>query len=525
MRVQATPSDQLRLRPSSPRTCRVGALFTALWLAPIASGAQQAGMPAAAVIGSDAEDLHRLAELVGTTPVTNLLLRATSRSVATRADTAPLHFRLMLPDVHVVAASALPYSPNDGALRAARGLNTAITAGFVASIGPARLVVAPQFLAEQNRPYQVIQYPQNAVPGRSIWANPFHPLPESIDLPLRFGDQSHQRLDPGQSSLTLTLGGMEVGAATENLWWGPGIRNALVLSNNAAGFPHLLARPARPFNTPLGVIDFDAILGQLHESEYFDHDGSNDTRSLAGGALSWRPDERSGLQLGASRLRMGGTAGHDQMSSLFGRWAFPTAGFETYFEWARFEDPTSLRDLLEFPNHAQGYTYGLQWARPVATHRTFRFQAEVSYLEPSASIRLRPVRTSYTSIAVPQGFTNRGEVLGAAIGPGSSSQWLAADVFQPRWHIGTFAGRIRYDDGTLFGPLVPELRRQDVTLLLGLRGGANVRGMGISIEYTDAARLNYLFQGYIDNGVLGTSKGIDIGNRVLSVTITPAGRI
>ena len=108
MRVRATPSDQLRLRPSSPRNSRIGALFIALMLAPVASGAQQAGMPAAVVIGSDAEDLHRLAELVGATPVTSFLLRATSRSAAMNADSGGWHFRLLLPDVHVVAASALP---------------------------------------------------------------------------------------------------------------------------------------------------------------------------------------------------------------------------------------------------------------------------------------------------------------------------------------------------------------------------------------------------------------------------------
>src|SRR5690606_16536278 len=55
----------------------------------------------------------------------------------------------------------------------------------------------------------------------------------------------------------------------------------------------------------------------------------------------------------------------DQILSLFARWVFPGAGFEAYAEWARFEQPASLRDLLTAPGHSQGYTLGLQWARPL----------------------------------------------------------------------------------------------------------------------------------------------------------------
>src|SRR5690606_3730528 len=58
--------------------------------------------------------------------------------------------------------------------------------------------------------------------------------------------------------------------------------------------------------------------------------------------------------------------GADQVFSLFGRWIFPAAGFETYAEWARYEQPVSLRDFLVLPHHSQGYTLGLQWARSMS---------------------------------------------------------------------------------------------------------------------------------------------------------------
>jgi hypothetical protein len=431
---------------------------------------------------------------------------------------------VLAPEVRVVGNSALPLSMNDGPLHAGRGLNGMVTAGVDIRFGGARLLLAPQLVAEQNLPFQVIQYPQGPTLTRSIWANPFHPEPESIDLPLRFGEGSHLRMDAGQSSLMVPAGHLEVGITTENLWWGPGIRNAIVLSNNAGGFPHVVVRSDRPLAGRMGSLDFDVIAGRLHESPYFDLDAGNDSRSAIGAAVAWHPPVTTALWLGAARLRIGSGGEHDQMTSVFGRWLFPTAGFETYAEWARFQDPTSIRDFLEYPSHTQGYTLGLQWARPLASGRTFRLQAEASYLEPSASLRVRPVLTSYTSSAVPQGFTHRGEVLGASIGPGSSSQWLAADVFAASWRLGLFTERIRYDNGTLYEPIVPGFKLQDVSLIGGVRWSRKFGDAYVSVEFTDTARLNYLYQAYIADPIATTSGGVDIANRTVSLILSTAPR-
>ena len=489
------------------------------------AGAQDTRSAPLYEIGGSADELLRLRQLSDTAATRNILLRSTSRMTAGADTVRSRAVVFLLPELRVVSNSALPYGPNDGSLRASRGLSAMLSVGADLRLGRLRLVLAPEVVAEQNTPYQTIPYPLNATPPRSSWANPFHPLPESIDLPLRFGDSEHRRLTPGQSSASLDLGAVTAGVATENHWWGPGIRTAIVLSNNAAGFPHAFVRPRVPLATGFGVLDFDVIAGQVRESEYFDTADSNDTRTLSGLAFTWRPSGPPGLQLGGARLRLDGAEGHDQMSSLFGRWVFPAAGVETYAEWARFQDPRSLRDFLELPNHSQGYTLGLQWRRDLRHARVLRLHAEVSYLEPSTTFRIRPVTTSYTSAKVPQGFTHRGEVLGAAIGPGSSSQWVAADVFSGARRIGLFAARIRYDNATMLGPLVPELRRQDVTMLAGVRATAQLGGLHILAEFTDAVRLNYLFQGYIDDPILGTSKGVDITNRTLAVTLSSAPRI
>lgn len=527
------------------------------WLASLAlfslaprSRAQSVSATPLVTLTSENEERQRLEQIIGKTSAAGFLLRSASSLTPWRDTSRAPSAGFIAPEMRAIHNSALPFSLNDGPLWAGRGWNASVLAGGYAKIGPVRAIFAPTFVSEQNLDFQVIPFPQNAPSPRNVWANPFHPLPESIDLPLRFGDRSRQRLDAGQSSLTIDFDRFSVGAATENRWWGPGIRNAITLSNNAAGFPHLFLQTQGPIHTWAGAFNAQLVLGKLGESDFFDSDSTNDTRSLSGLALTWTAPFDSGLTLGAARIAMTArgnnriplgaffdvfrTAGHanadtaaiirqgrDQIFTLFGRWVFPTAGFEAYGEWARFEEPLSLRDLMEFPGHSQGYTLGFQWATPVSSGiRTFRLQGEASYLEPDPSLRVRNVASSYTSRGVPQGFTNRGKTLGAAIGPGASSQWLAGDLFAQHWRLGAYLERIRWDNGTMFLPIVPQFRRQDVTLLGGLRGSYTYKGTTLAVDFAHAARFYYLFQAYVQGPI--KVGGIDILNNTVSLTLSRA---
>src|SRR4029077_8440554 len=132
--------------------------------------------------------------------------------------------------------------------------------------------------------------------------------------------------------------------------------------------------------------------------------------------------------------------GKDQILSLFSRWVLPADGVEVYVEWARRMLGANLRDFLIAPNHTQGYTLGAQWLAPPWRSGSFRIQTEVTQLEQSATFRDEAVGSWYTSRRVVQGYTNRGEVIGASIGPGSSGQWLALDYLKTRWRVRHFAG-------------------------------------------------------------------------------------
>lgn len=513
------------------------------------------------LIGSVEDDRQRLAHLFGIYPADGYLLRSASSLTGWREGPAQggvgeeagggLRLALLPPEFHGIWNSDLPHSLNEGALWAGRGASGRTALGFAASYRNVTLIVAPEYFYEENRPFQTVSFPGSEAATRHPLASPFHYPPGSVDLPQRFGYEPRRYWHPGQSSLTVRIRGVALGASTENLWWGPGIRNALVMSNHAPGIPHLFLATSRPLTIPGGQIEGRWILGGLLESEYFDLDGGNDHRSLSALALTFSPFFDPGLTLGAARavyapsddelipfgaafdvFRSVGrpfhapgdtliVSGPDQLFSLFARWVFPPAGFEVYGEWGKYEQPGGLRDLLEVANHSRGYTVGFQWARPLGSALVLRIQSEITNLEPSTSYRIRPFGEWYASRAVPQGYTHEGRVIGASIGPSGSSQWLAADLFGDRWTAGVILSRIRWENQARY-TYPAEFRRSDVSLIAGLRTSVELGFMRISAEYVRTGRLNYLFQSQPISST--DDRGVDIPNNTLRFTLS-TGRV
>ena len=44
-------------------------------------------------------------------------------------------------------------------------------------------------------------------------------------MPERFGNENHNSINTGQSSIRLNWKDISIGLSTENIWWGPSIRN------------------------------------------------------------------------------------------------------------------------------------------------------------------------------------------------------------------------------------------------------------------------------------------------------------
>lgn len=505
--------------------------------------------PALVTLGSTAEDRLRVAQILGRAPTDGFLIRsASSLTPELMRDSAGPAREVILPELRTVWNSALPFSLNDGAMWAGRGANVQVTGGVRAASGRWALVLTPQAIYQQNREFQIIP---GSLAERSPFSSPWHTFPESLDLPLRFGADPILTLRLGQSSVWYDTGPIEIGASTEDQWWGPGTRNAIVLSNNAAGIPHLFFRTSAPVQTRIGALEGRWIAGRLQESEYFDRDLSNDLRAISALGITLTPAIEPNLTIGLARAVYRATDGwlvtpadfarvlsavgrpndrppsdpnrnesrSDQLFSLFGRWIFPDAGFEAYGEWARYEAFSSIRDLLVAPNHSQGYTIGVQWAREAPNEGVVRLQGELTNLEQSSTYRQRRVISYYKSRPVLQGYTQRGQVIGASIGPGASSQWLGADYLAPRWQVGVHAGRIRWENDTYYATQPPFPLDHDVSLFGGVRGGYTFRWGQLDAEWIVGTRLNYLFQ----NDAIGFADraGVDIRNHTVKIAITP----
>jgi hypothetical protein len=421
------------------------------------------------------------------------------------------------------------------------------------------LVVAPEVIGSHNAVFPDVE------PGRyrpiidterySIYSSPWMQHPFPMDQPFRPGPDQLLTVDLGQSALWYERGGAAAGVSTENEWWGPGARDALILTNNAGGFPHAFVRTARPLRTRVGEFEGRWIAGVLSESDYFDLNPDNDSRTLAAAAVTYRPSWEPALTIGASRAVLattssGATAllrwtdvvqpttrpnarpwsdssftgGRDQLTSVFARWLFPRAGAEVYGELGRAEWPANLRDFLVDPTHTLGYIFGGQVARPWSrVGAVWRLQTELAFLERSTSYRYRPTQSWYSSRAAPQGYTQRGQVLGASIGPGSSQQWVALDLIAPSWRAGAFLGRWRLNaDHNAIIPYPPGTGscEYDVTLYPGVRGGYRAAGLGsINAELIFANRMNYLYQN--SSGCPRGADMVDLRNRTIRLWVTP----
>jgi hypothetical protein len=444
------------------------------WAVPAVSSAQErspACPPAAAIVdvaGPAAQRL-RVIQLDSAAPHHSLTIRRASleRKIEpcppdAAAEGPHDRFRPLPVRVRTLYNSAYPLNVNNGAVWAGAGVSATVEAGADLRLGRLRAAI-----------YPVVAYQQNAgFPLREIDLRGNSPFiygghPGVIDWPQRHGEEAFWTVLPGQSSVWLEAFGGAVGVSTENLWIGAAQRMPLMLSNTGPGFPHVFLGTARPLRTRIGSFEAQTFWGRLRESMWFDSDPGNDTNLFVGTTLVWEPSFLPGLFLGAHRSYIvpfdqpdwsvlnyvvdpfidlrGNPPGDNKLLSVFGRWVLPPSRFEVYAEWGREDGWGEWVDLLREADHSQAFVLGLQKLTGGA-ERTFRWWAELAHLQHAAAVRGgRGTVTVYVHNEIFQGYTNRGQLLGAWIGPGSNSQIVGVDHMQGDRSTGLAIERVRFD--------------------------------------------------------------------------------
>lgn len=451
-------------------------------------------------------------------------------------DTAGFVYGVLDPTATQFWNSARPWGQNDGAVWQGRGSTFALSTGVFGRYGVVSAALRPRFIRAENRDFELSIWP--VASRQSAYA---YPLRNDIDLPQRFGPEAFTLLDLGESYLRLDYRGFALGLSNENMWWGPGWRNAIVMSNNAAGFGHAFLGTSRPVNISVGHIQGRWVWGRLTESDYFidvsdnldegEKPGQN-RRFLTGIVLDFMPEWIPGLSLGAAHtyllhaMREPGLAAYlgvfnlpffnsekddptyskgadDKLLSLYARWLLPESGFEVYFEWARGDHTSSVRDVLVEPDHARGYTLGLQKSFVLAPAWWLHLAAEHTTLEAPRESGTRDMtkkRASYfyTHEGIKQGYTQRGQVIGAGIGPGANAQFVGLDLYAPWGKAGLFGFRQVHDNDRYYSWLKGQVLwyLHEVELGFGAEALLFVKGfeIGGAVAYARLLNKDYLFK-------------------------------
>jgi hypothetical protein len=381
---------------------------------------------------------------------------------------------------------------NDGALWAGRGLSAEWRGGAQVLWGPVTATWYPTIWFAQNADFPTVQVSN---PARSPFSYPWR---ADIDWPQRFGPGAVAAFDWGQSGLRLDLGAFTAGVSTENLWWGPAVRYPILMSNTAAGFPHLDLGTGRPVRTPIGRLEVRGVWGMLTKSAYFDTARTGGRRLFVALTAGWEPRWVPGLTVGLGRVfympwdsvraqdldvflqtvfkrsfstpqNPGGDDYRDQLLSLYARWRLPESAVEFYAEWARNDHSWDLRDFILEPEHSQGYVLGLAkvFGEPA---QLWHFRAELADLERSRTFQVRASPVFYVHHIAVQGYTQRGQLLGAGFGPSGSSQFVGLDRYSPKGRLGAYLERVRYDNDAYYERFGATERREghDVELSAGL---------------------------------------------------------
>lgn len=385
--------------------------------------------------------------------------------------------------------TAAPYGQNDGALWQGKGYNTSLTAGIRFESYGFELTLKPQLSFSQNLSFDYIQ-PNYTAFGKD--GNPtvyngkasqygYYGI-TNIDAPQRFGDKPFFVYDWGDSEVRWTWHSFTVGFGTQAIWLGPAKLNPILHSNNAPSYPKVdIGLRRQPVVLPwlgwyLGDVEFRGWWGKLSESDYFDNDDSNNHNLISGLSFAWAlPGIFDGLSIGINRTMLskwgnfsgytlfeifvpglgtsGGGDSSDQRFSFTVDYVFPRVGFEVYLEWARNDFSPGMDFIIRYPFHTQGWTVGAQKAFDLPAGLQLQVMLEVTFLECSADYDrlINWASTFYAHHQVTQGYTNRGQWLGAGIGTGGNSQYLGFRLYHKRGSVDFFMQRRNPDlDYTMY---------------------------------------------------------------------------
>ena len=380
----------------------------------------------------------------------------------TRGFDHSLKLKIYGPEWYNSFNTAVPYGQNDGALWQGKGYNSSLTGGARLEAYGFEVTLKPQVSFSQNLAFDTL----GGVYGNNYGAFFGH----NIDLVERYGDSAFWNFDWGDTEIRYTWRTLTFGAGTQSPWLGASWLNPMLGSNNAATYPKIDAGLRKtkvylPFcNWYIGDIEGRIWVGMLKQSEYYNVTSDYTNRMVTAMSASYSPSFIPGFTFGLNRIFMtkwkaenlkyiarlftssrGNATGtgneEDQKFSIFADWQFPKIGFEVYGEFGR-DDFSSNEDTNPF--HTAIYTIGAKQSVPIKLTKFFPkwknavdLSSEIIFewnnFEMSQDFQLQWQYLGYYAHgSISQGYTNKGQIIGAGSGAFGNSQFLGWRIYYPK---------------------------------------------------------------------------------------------
>jgi hypothetical protein len=375
-----------------------------------------------------------------------------------KQDTTNNFFRLLPLNKWDVYNTHHPITINDAEMIPSVGYQTLITTGIFYKKNHWTAQLKPVFQFTENKPYETFYTEFVAQHWHDYyqWIN-------KIDLPERFGSNPINKLNPGQSYLKYNFKNAAIGISTENMWWGPGYYQSLLMTNNAPGFLHLTYESKHPLKTIFGSVEWQVITGLLNNSniepleprrvfngQFLYQPKLNEQRIISGATVSFQPKFLEGLHIGFAKtaylyttdakspldyLPLFGFYGlkttaaeknkrKQIMGSLFFRYQMKNENAEVYAELGRNDKTMSPLFFMDDAAAPTAFVAGFRKMFPLKKETSFELAAEFTQLGFNSVNLINNVQSWYLSDTVRHGYTNNGKVIGSGIGPGSNSQLI-----------------------------------------------------------------------------------------------------
>lgn len=426
---------------------------------------------------------------------------------------------------------------NNGPMIPNSGMQYLVSVGAFFEYGPLSIQLQPEFLHARNKDYQGFPVEHDG----STWIQYYEWL-NTADIPERFGDKPFTRLLPGQSSIRVNFRELSMGISTENLWWGPGRRGSLLMSNHAPGFLHATINTRKPLKTNIGHFETQLIAGRLEasgflppQSEYTYRNTplyvpkreAEDWRYISGFVISYQPKWVPGLFLGFSsvsqmyhsdmesfsdylpmfnsqkgpeKITMPDVEKRNQLSSGYFRWMDPNGHFEFYGEYGSNGNSRTLYDFLINPDKNRAFTLGFTNLIPLKRPEEY-LQVGMEMTQTGQTVRdvILEKNSWYTHPHVRHGYTHRGQVLGFGYGPGSNV--ISADAAWVKGFnkVGIQLEYINHNNDFYYKRFedIKDWRRKYVDIVPGLLAEWRLDGLLVAASFQYVNTLNYKW--YLEN--------------------------